>query len=169
VLARDHVVVDARWTDATATPPPKDAVVKLLPRGGSDDAGAPCTGKVTATVGLVDERTRARRVRIVPDGPCPLLVPGAYIDAAFTSSALGASSAAVLALPKDAVVEVRGAPTVFVAGSKPGTFAAHVVRVGRTTTDDVSIEDGITEGDRVVVVGAVLLKGELLRSELESQ
>jgi membrane fusion protein, heavy metal efflux system len=169
VLARDHVVVEARWTDATATPPPKDTAVTLLPRGGTGDAGAPCTGKVSATVGLVDEKTRARRVRIVPDGPCAILVPGAYIDAAFTSTALGAASTPALAVPKDAVVDVRGAPTVFVAHGKPGSFTAHVVRVGRTTTDDVSIDDGVTEGDRVVVVGAVLLKGELLRSELESQ
>lgn len=169
VLARDHVVVEARWTDATAMPPPKDAEAKLLPRGGTGDAGAACTGKVSATVGLVDDKTRARRVRIVPDGPCAILVPGAYIDAAFTSSALGASAAPTLALPKDAVVDVRGAPTVFVAHGKPGSFAAHVVRLGRTTTDDVAIDDGVTEGDRVVVVGAVLLKGELLRSELESQ
>lgn len=169
VLARDHVVADARWTDATMQPPPKDTPVRLLPRAGTGDAGAPCMGKVTATVGLVDEKTRARRVRIVPDGPCALLVPGAYVDAAFTSAALGGGAAPALSLPKDAVVEVRGAPTVFVAGKKPGTFAAHVVRVGRTTTEDVSIEDGIEDGDRIVVVGAVLLKGELLRSELESQ
>ncbi len=169
VLARDHVVVDARWTEAMTTPPPKDTPVRLLPRGGSGDGGAPCTGKVTATVGLVDERTRARRVRIVPDGPCALLVPGAYVDAAFTSAALGIESAPALALPKEAVVDVRGAPTVFVAEGKPGAFSAHVVRVGRTTTEDVAVDDGIAEGDRVVVVGAVLLKGELLRSELESQ
>ena len=168
VLARDHVVVDARWTDATTTPPPKDAEVKLLPRGGSGDAGAPCTGKVTTTVGLVDERTRARRVRIVPDGPCALLVPGAYVDAMFTSSSLGIASEPVLALPKNAVVEVRGAPTVFVAAKKPGAFTAHVVRVSRTTTEDVAIESGLAEGDQVVVEGAVLLKGELLRAELES-
>ena len=169
VLARDHVVVDARWTEAMTTPPPKDTPVRLLPRGGSGDAGAPCTGKVTATVGNVDERTRARRVRIVPDGPCALLIPGAYVDVAFTSSALGIASTAALALPKDAVVDVRGAPTVFVAEGKPGAFSVHVVRVGRTTTEDVAVDDGITEGDRVVVVGAILLKGELLRSELESQ
>jgi hypothetical protein len=43
------------------------------------------------------------------------------------------------------------------------------VRVGRTTTEDVAIDDGLGEGDAVVVVGAVLLKGELLRAELESQ
>jgi cobalt-zinc-cadmium efflux system membrane fusion protein len=168
VLAREHVIVLARWTDATTTPPPKDAEVRLLPRGGSGDAGAPCTGKVRATVDLVDERTRARRVTIVPDGPCALLVPGAYVDAAFTSSSLGSAGEPTLALPKDAVVEVRGAPTVFVAEKKPGSFTAHVVRVSRTTTEDVAIESGIAEGDQVVVTGAVLLKGELLRAELES-
>jgi len=171
VLARDRVVVDARWTDPTTTPPAKDTPVRLLPRGGGyggADGGAACTGKVTATLGLVDEKTRARRVRIQPDGPCPLLVPGAYVEAAFSSSSLGLASAPVLAVPKDAVIEVRGAPTVFVAQSKSGAFTAHVVRVGRTSTEDVSIEDGISEGDRVAVTGAVLLKGELLRSELES-
>jgi cobalt-zinc-cadmium efflux system membrane fusion protein len=128
-----------------------------------------CDAKVAATLGVVDESTRARRVRILPDGPCPLLVAGAYVDASFTSSALATAAAPVLAVPKEAVVDVRGAPTVFVAAPQSGTFAARSVRVGRTTTEDVAIDDGLGEGDPVVVVGAVLLKGELLRAELESQ
>lgn len=167
VLARDHVVVDARWTDTTTAPPAKDTPVKLLPRGG--DGRVSCDGKVVSTVGVVDERTRARRVRIVAAGPCAMLVAGAYVDASFTSAALAMAATPVLAVPKDAVVDVRGAPTVFVATAPSGTFAAHVVRVGRATTEDVAVEDGLSEGDPVVVVGAILLKGELLRSELESQ
>jgi cobalt-zinc-cadmium efflux system membrane fusion protein len=167
VLASDRVVVDARWTDTTTPPPAKDTPVKLLPRGG--DGKVSCDGKVVSTVGVVDERTRARRVRIVPNGACAMLVAGAYIDASFTSASLAIGAAPVLAVPKDAVVDVRGAPTVFVARPPSGTFAAHLVRTGRATTEDVAIEEGLAEGDPVVVVGAVLLKGELLRAELESQ
>jgi len=167
LLARDKVVVDARWTDAAAAPPTRDTAVKLVPRGG--DGHVSCDAKVTSTVSEVDERTRARRVRIVPVAPCSFLFAGAYVDASFTSASLASTMAPSLALPKQAVVDVRGTPTVFVAGAPGGAFTAHAVRTGRTTADDVVIEEGVHEGDVVVVVGVVLLKGELLRSELESQ
>jgi cobalt-zinc-cadmium efflux system membrane fusion protein len=167
VLANDRVVVEARWTDTTTPPPAKDTPVKLLPRGG--DGKVSCDGKVASTVGVVDERTRARRIRVIPNGPCAMLVAGAYVDTSFTSAALAGGAAAVLAVPKDTVVDVRGAPTVFVARQPSGAFEAHVVRTGRATTEDIAIEEGLAEGDPVVVAGAVLLKGELLRAELESQ
>lgn len=166
VLARDSVVVDARWTAATPAPA-RDTKLKLLPRGG--DGQVTCDGQVLSTLSMIDERTRARRIRIVPVGGCPFLVPGAYVDASFTTTSLPGVDAPALAIPKDAVVDVRGASTVFVARPPSGTFAAHAIRLGRATTEDVAIEDGVAEGDPVVVVGAILLKGELLRSELESQ
>ncbi|MDB4934277.1 MAG: putative Co/Zn/Cd efflux system rane fusion protein [Labilithrix sp.] len=166
VLAADRVFAEARWTDATLPPPADGTAVKLLARGSGDTA---CTGRVLATIAAVDEKTRARRVRVAPDRPCPMLVPGAYVDVSLTSAALGTGAASALAVPKEAVVDVRGAPTVFVAGREKGSFAAHVVRTGRTTTEDIAIDEGLAEGDLVVVVGAVMLKGELLRSELESQ
>ena len=167
VLASDLVVVEARWTDATMPPPATGTAVKLLAHGG--DGRAACPARVLATIAAVDEKTRARRVRITPDGPCSMLVPGAYVDVSLTSAALAQSAAPVLAVPKEAVTDVRGAPTVFVSRAEKGTFSAHVVRTGRSTTEDIEIEDGLTEGDLIVVAGAVLLKGELLRSELESQ
>jgi multidrug efflux pump subunit AcrA (membrane-fusion protein) len=57
-------------------------------------------------------------------------------------------------------------PTVFVADAKPGAFQARAVRVGPNAGAAVTIEAGLAEGDRVVVAGAVLLKGEMLRSVL---
>jgi cobalt-zinc-cadmium efflux system membrane fusion protein len=167
VLATDRVVAEARWTDGTMAPPANGSAVKLLPRG--SDASQSCGGHVLATIALVDEKTRARRIRIAPDGPCAMLVPGAYVDVSLTSASLPGGPDAVLAVPKEAVVDVRGAATVFVAGPTKGRFSARVVRTGRQTTDDVAIEEGLAEGDVVVTTGAVLLKGELLRSELESQ
>jgi cobalt-zinc-cadmium efflux system membrane fusion protein len=139
--------------------------VKLLPRGG--DGRISCGGKVSSTLGVVDDRTRARRVRIIPDGACAMLVPGAFIDVSFTSAALGTDAPRILAIPKEAIIDVRGVPTTFVAQPQAGAFVPRFVRVGRATTEDVAIEEGLVEGDSVVVVGALLLKGEMLRSELE--
>ena len=121
-----------------------------------------------STVGVIDEKTLARRVRIVASGPCPMLIAGAYVDAAFTSADAAVPAPLVLVVPREAVVEVRGAPLVVVAARKPGTFVGRAVKVGRTTTEDIVIEDGLVDGESVVVTGAILLKGELLRSELES-
>ena len=166
VVARDHVVVDARWTDTTSAPPPRDTAVRLLPRGG--DGSTACDAKVIATVGVVDERTLARRLRIVPLAPCAWLIAGAYVDASFTSAA-ATPAPPVLAVPREAVVEVRGAPLVFVPAGPPGTFLARAVKLGRSSAEDVVIEDGLTDGESVVIGGAILLKGELLRAELESQ
>lgn len=172
VLARDHVVVDARWTETTAPPPASGTPVKLMPRGG--DGRTSCNGKVASTLAVVDDRTRARRVRILPEMPCPFLVAGAFVDASFTTAQLAASAAHVLAVPKEAVVDVRGASTVFLAQGGRGAqgqtvFTPRVVRIERSTSEDVAVAEGLSEGDPVVVAGAVLLKGELLRSELEAQ
>jgi len=141
VLARDHVLVEARWTDATTAPPVKGTVVKLLPRGG--DGRVSCEGAVVSTLAVVDERT-------------------------LTSAAVAGVTPQTLAIPKEAVVDVRGAALVFVATPERGVFVGRAVRVGAATSDDVTIEDGLTEGESVVVSGAILLKGELLRTELES-
>jgi cobalt-zinc-cadmium efflux system membrane fusion protein len=165
VLAHDRVVVDARWTDATTLPPAKGTPVTLLARGG--DGRTSCAAHVLASIAQVDAPTRARRVRIVADAPCAILVPGAFVDVSLTSASLAAAGAPPLAVPKDAVVDVRGAPTVFVARREPGTFTPRVVRTGRASEEDLAIDDGVVEGELVVVVGAVLLKGELLRAELQ--
>ena len=167
IVAADRVVAEARWTDTTTTPPANGTAVKLRAR--SADTGETCGGRILSTIAVVEEKSRARRLRIAPDGPCTMLVPGAYVDVSLTSASLPAGAGAVLAVPKEAVVDVRGASTVFVAGAEKGTFAARVVRTGRQTTEDIAIEDGVAEGDLVATTGAVLLKGELLRSELESQ
>ncbi|MEA2752255.1 MAG: rane fusion protein heavy metal efflux system, partial [Myxococcales bacterium] len=167
VLASDRVLAEARWTDATLAPPANGTPVKLLARGG--DVTTACAGHVLSTIAVVDEKTRARRVRVTPDAPCPMLVPGGYVDVSMTSAAASAGTAPVLAVPRTAIIDVRGAPTVFVAGHDANTFVARVVRTGAMTSEDVAVEEGLAEGDLVVVTGAVMLKGELMRSELESQ
>lgn len=158
VVASDRIVVDVRLTDATMPAPAPGAVTALLLGG-----DARCAGHVVASAGVVDARTRARHVRVVPDGVCPGLVIGGFVDATFTSAA----APVALAVPRAAVVDVRGAPTVFVATTRPGEFEPRIVRVGITTAEDAAIEDGLDEDAQVAVAGTLLLKGELLRSVLE--
>ena len=67
--------------------------------------------------------------------------------------------------PTDAVVSVDDVPTVFV---KEGDgFRAHAVRVARYAGPRVYLDDGVKPDATVVIRGALLLKGELLRAELE--
>ncbi|MDB4944388.1 MAG: putative Co/Zn/Cd efflux system rane fusion protein [Labilithrix sp.] len=167
VVASDQVVVEARWTEESMSAPAPGFALALLPRGGG--AASPCPAHVLSVIGMVDEKTRARRVRIAPDGKCPMLVPGSFVDVSLSQGALGGAAPAVLAVPREAVVDLRGASTVFVAHGAKGSFVARAVRTGRSTATDVAIEEGIAEGDLAVTTGAVLLKGELLRAELEER
>ena len=64
-------------------------------------------------------------------------------------------------------MEIDGVPVAFQATESPGKFkltTLTIVRHGDTTS---IIEKGLLKGDLVVVSGALLLKGEWLRSRLE--
>jgi len=49
----------------------------------------------------------------------------------------------------------------------PGQFKLTLVTLVRHSDSISIVEQGLAHGDRVVVVGALLLKGEFLRSRLE--
>ena len=78
-----------------------------------------------------------------------------------------ASAPASVVVPAEAVVDVRGVPTVFVAGERPGVFLPQSVRVGPAAGASILVEAGLADGASIVIAGGVLLKGELLRSALE--
>ena len=111
----------------------------------------------------------ADHVRITLDGVCPGLAAGGYADVVLDlgagSGAGNAPESEALVVPREAVVEVKGASLVFVERS-PGHFVATPVRLGVSADDDVVVESGLAPGARVVVEGALLLKGELLRGDL---
>ena len=123
-----------------------------------------CSGTVRGRLGVVDETSRTATVRIEPDAACGTLPAGAYVDVTFRR-ADGTKSAA-LVIPRDAVVDVRGVPTAFVADAKTGDVSVRPLRVREVPGPDVVIEAGLDEGEWVVREGAVLLKGELLRADL---
>ncbi|MCG3134768.1 MAG: hypothetical protein HMLKMBBP_02130 [Planctomycetes bacterium] len=71
----------------------------------------------------------------------------------------GAGPLDVLAVPDSAVVETGRAAFVFVL-SAPGTFDAHVVRLGPRCGDSRPVISGIGAGERVAAAGAFLLDAE---------
>jgi hypothetical protein len=127
-------------------------------------SGASCAGIVRGRLGVVDSATRTVSVRLEPEATCGKLVTGAFVDVNFRRASTSEQTA--LVVPRDAVVDVHGAPIAFVIGDAPGEVLVRAVRVLDEPGPELVIESGLTEQDRVVRAGSLLLKGELLRAEL---
>lgn len=168
LVSEGRVLVEARIADGSD--------VTLAPGTAARIAahGARCNAQVFATLPQVDPATRSRRVRLLPEETCPRLgayrlVPGSQVEVEVDLPGPPSSDAGVdatLAVPASAVVELKTASLVFTRSSEPGWFDVRPVEPGLRIGDDMTIRAGVTEGEEVVVDGAVLLKGELMRSEL---
>jgi multidrug efflux pump subunit AcrA (membrane-fusion protein) len=70
----------------------------------------------------------------------------------------GQSRSGVLAIPQDALVTVQGKCYVFVKCGE-GQFQRREIDVGEKFADSAIVLRGISDGERVVDTGAMLLKG----------
>ncbi len=133
---------------------------RVRPRGG----GPECEGVIEKNYRVVDE-SRAVPLRLRLVGPCEGVTVGAYVDVSLRALAGhdGGEPALVLA-PEAAVVDLRGAPAVFVATAAEGVFQVRAITRGRTLGADVEILSGLRPGERICTTGAFLLKGEALRT-----
>jgi cobalt-zinc-cadmium efflux system membrane fusion protein len=127
-------------------------------------SGASCDGTVRGRLGVIDSATRTFAVRLEPEATCGKLVTGTFVDVSFRR--VNRQGGAPLVVPRDAVVDVHGAPFAFVIGDTQGEILVRPVRVLDEPGPDLVIESGLTERDKVVRTGTLLLKGELLRAEL---
>jgi cobalt-zinc-cadmium efflux system membrane fusion protein len=137
------------------------ATVRLREAAGSEDVKG-CAATVVRSFDVVDP-DRTVPIRLAPSA-CAGMVVGRFVDVTFETHPAGAAG---LVVAKEAAVEVKGARVVFVRRG-PSTFEARAVRLGQATATEVVVEEGLKDGESVVVRGAVLLKGEILRSELEA-
>jgi cobalt-zinc-cadmium efflux system membrane fusion protein len=128
-------------------------------------SGASCSGVVDGHTPWVDPRTRTVPFRIVPEQTCDAMHEGAFLDVSLVRA--GEQRVELPVLPRDAIVTIDEVPVVFVAGAREGEFVMRTVRVAEYAGTTVFVEDGLKPGERVVVEGALLLKGELLRARLE--
>ncbi len=165
LVAASRVAVLARVPETIQDLPKEGAHATITSRGAPKDAPV-CSARVTGVLGAIDEATRTLPLRLEPDPTCTLLVPGAYVEVVLAGAPTQGKPEIVV--PREAVLDVHGVPSVFVAEKTPGAFVLRPVRARFDGGPDAVIESGLAEGEGVASTGALLLKGELLRGELES-
>jgi len=136
------------------------AAARVVPRGST----AQCNARVSARLERIDPAKRTMGVMLAVDPPCDGLSPGGFADVAVDLDHAG--GAAQIVVPRGAVVDLDGTPSLFVqvGPTHGGRFEVRSVRTGFSDGADVVIEEGVREGEGVVVEGAFLLKGEALRA-----
>lgn len=67
-----------------------------------------------------------------------------------------------LTIPREAVIEVDGKHYVYLVSDDTG-YQRHEVKVANVTGDQVRVLEGLSQGQRIVVKGAVLIKGQELK------
>jgi membrane fusion protein, heavy metal efflux system len=161
-------IVDTSRLVARAEVPESDAdVVPVGARAtvASLSKATSCAATVESHAPVVNVATRTVPFLIRMGSACGEFHEGAFVDVAIERASTGAKTR--IGLPRDAVISVNEVPVVFVQAEKPGSFLARPVQGVTFLGPLVFIDSGVTEGELVVDRGAILLKGELLRAELE--
>jgi cobalt-zinc-cadmium efflux system membrane fusion protein len=115
-------------------------------------------GKVTYTGSEIDRANRTVQARIEVPNPDHLLKPGMFARASIEVS----EARRVLVAPESAIFEVNGEKVAFVASGN-GSYSARRVQPGAAAGGMVEVLSGLSEGDRVVSRGGLVLKTLLTR------
>ena len=107
------------------------------------------TGKLTAAEPVVDPLTGVVVLRIAFANPDKLLLPGMYVQAEMPS---GMAKGAILVPQEGVSRNRRGQPTALVVG-EDGTVEQRVLNVLQDRGQSWVVNDGLQDGDRVVVEG----------------
>jgi membrane fusion protein, heavy metal efflux system len=155
--------------------------------------GTTCPADIVSSTRSVDPIKRTVSFRIKPRAGCPAMLEGGFADVQIPLDVYSAGRAApaasahssvpstapssptrtadngplLVALPRSAVVELDSVPIVFVATEQAGQFRMVAITVARHSETTTWVEKGLIGGERVASRGALLLKGELMKSRLE--
>ena len=121
-------------------------------------------GKLTNLGQQLDETTRVMQVRIVLNNPGNRLKPEMLVDAEIPVG----DRKPTLLVPSDAIQQIENQDIVFVQ-TAAGHFEIRPVRDGNTTNGKTPILEGLKPGEQLVVQGSFTLKGQLLKSTMESE
>lgn len=97
-------------------------------------------------------------MRIVLPNPAQRLRPGMFAAAHITGSA----TRTAVFIPEDALQNINGNQIVFLTADGV-TFRPQVVKLGTHSMGRAEIVQGLKPGDRIVVKGSFMVKGELLK------
>jgi multidrug efflux pump subunit AcrA (membrane-fusion protein) len=106
----------------------------------------------------LDPTTRTVPVRIAVANPELKLRPGMFASAHLD----GPKTRTALFVSEDALEDINGNQVVFTTADGR-TFKAQVVKLGTRTQGRAEVVEGLKPGDHIVVGGAFMVKGELLK------
>ncbi len=115
-------------------------------------------GRVAMVGDTLDPQTRTIPVRVSVPNPGTKLRPGMFASAHID----GPRTRTALFVPEDALQDVNGNQVVFVT-QDGSTFKAQVVKLGTRSQGKAEVLEGLRPGDRLVVNGAFMVKGEMLK------
>ncbi|MDC0667181.1 efflux RND transporter periplasmic adaptor subunit [Nannocystis radixulma] len=130
--------------------------VELSLTTGSEETFA---GVVEFVAVALDPMTRSAEVRVVVDNHSGKLRAGQTVQANIRPASVQRRAVVV---PRQAVLQIDGVPTVFVAQTER-SFESRPVTLGVGDFERVEIQQGLAADEQVVVSGVFALKGELYR------
>ncbi len=144
-----------------------EADLSLVHRGASANVttqGYPGTNfaaTVTMLGDQLDPQTRTVPVRLSVPNPGTRLRPGMFTTAGIDEPATHTS----VFVPEAAVQDVNGLQVVFVTRDS-STFQVRAVKLGTHARGMVEVSEGLNPGEQIVVDGAFMVKGALLKSSV---
>ena len=117
-------------------------------------------GKIVLVEPQIGKQSRSARAYIDVDNADNLLKPGLFIRASIKLPETVAQGR--LLVPAPAVQPLGDDKVVFVE-KEPGTFEVRKVQIARKTTEVAEIREGLTKGEKIVVDGAFVLRGEVTK------
>ena len=110
--------------------------------------GEQFSGSVLNITPSADTRSRAFTARIRPEDPMGRIRPGMFVQVSIAT----AERPAVPVIPRDALVQRAGQPSVFVVGAD-NKAALRPIQTGISAGGTVEVVQGVQPGEKVVVVG----------------
>jgi len=127
-------------------------------------SGESFAGKIANLGQELDEATRLMPIRIVLNNPKGRLKPEMLATAEIP---VGDRKPVVL-VPSDAIQQIEDQNVVFVR-TAADRFAIRPVRTGEEADGKTPVLEGLKAGEQIVVQGSFTLKGQLLKSTMESE
>ncbi len=117
-------------------------------------------GKIVLVEPQIGKQSRSARAYIDVDNADNLLKPGLFIRASIKLPETVAQGRLLVPAP---AVQPLGDDKVVVGEKEPGTFEVRKVQIARKTTEVAEIREGLTKGEKIVVDGAFVLRGEVTK------
>ncbi len=118
-------------------------------------------GKIVLVEPQIGKQSRSARAFINVNNSDNLLKPGLFVRASIKLPET--VSQGRLLVPAPAVQPIGDDKVVFVERQEPGSFEVRKVQVARTTSQVAEIREGLQKGEKIVVDGAFVLRGEVTK------